>query len=858
MMFYDIWVFDVAVGPKRYLTAEHSLHVDGDAPWLRDLLAAWGAGARSAVVSTRQAPPLLSSVVCLSSGRPRFQARVSSVVLVATVRPVDLVFAARRALLQHVRTHILLWTRAGNLTVGEEGEEIEEEEEGVEQEEDEEEDEGEGKEKEEETGPEHEDAATTTARWIASKRFPHTINQVRLAVTTNGSAPVTVLFSGVWDVDEPNVTRLDGCSAAAGWERGAADALYAPCRVWQAPPPAEPLVVQIVPEQAPRGRLRERFAVVGEIFRRGRQGRPGTDRGRPGDRERPRDRERRPGDRKRPGSRQTSAPGQAEHDRDEKPGRRRVRDVQRQHPDELASVPSGNPGPGPGPGPASDPRRRVPSPAPAPRRRGPPPKQSSTPAPGKSRTNMTYSDGESRQTSLLVNGRAPFPNREQPHENRSGPDPRGTDPVPHRVPFLGQSGRESLPGKRQPPSPGANQTSVLGWQRDQGLGQRISQRIGQLLDQRLGLDEFEGAGDRRARNRWFDMATFFISELHRRMHLDFSYKIENLPVNSEGLAMRRSLSCRLDLVMSEEPLNASVHRKLAVFPWNLHSTEAVVPSGLGAAPKPFHQLTNELCAWLWAAVALAVLTVAVALICLGHRDPALVALKTLSPLLSQAVAHPPRFIQRPVFGGWLLTSLVLSAAYQGELLGELTVSSKPNIDSVQQLNASGLPVLFWKEWDLESYPLEHWQLEDQVVFDINSTMQQASRWAIDFGNVSFFRDKDNRGTTGPEGTDLDDRRLHTFSLPMTRLKATYITMEGSPYEKPLRKFLGRIRAAGLTIQSLQSSYISRPRHGHDRGAQRAWNDSPRPLTYAQVEPALQLLALCLTLAFVVFVAERAF
>ncbi|KAE8743022.1 Ionotropic receptor 147 [Frankliniella occidentalis] len=158
----------------------------------------------------------------------------------------------------------------------------------------------------------------------------------------------------------------------------------------------------------------------------------------------------------------------------------------------------------------------------------------------------------------------------------------------------------------------------------------------------------------------------------------------------------RMKQCRLDgfvVRLNLQPLSSD--EMTCFFDATPDPIVVIVPAGLGPAVNPLDAVLVEFSPAVWLGTALAALSTAAALACTLRRDRGAALLLALTPLLAQAPERPPPASRalRPLLGVWLLVCVVLVAAYQGLLLGNLsTARAYSEIDSLRDLEDSGLPV----------------------------------------------------------------------------------------------------------------------------------------------------------------------
>ncbi|KAE8736646.1 Ionotropic receptor 266 [Frankliniella occidentalis] len=299
-----------------------------------------------------------------------------------------------------------------------------------------------------------------------------------------------------------------------------------------------------------------------------------------------------------------------------------------------------------------------------------------------------------------------------------------------------------------------------------------------------------------------------------------SYEILRVLQRSYGLAfdiepefsrdtyhpMRSADWCRLDLASclgTTDRIDVLLHSELSVFAWEFDALLGVVPKGAGEPYHMFHSLTVEFTAGVWTVLGAAVLVVA-ACLHLARRDESVehAVLVALAPLLGQPFdsrcgAGP----LRPVLGGWLLTCVVVVAAYQGQLLGYLTDPPRN-----REINS-------WKDWlesdlfyiargpiPMDSEFLSQWGVPGLTPerFRSGFTDEQMFVETATRRDCGFLYDKNLYEFAVTRLSKNISSRLNVFTrLEEFSLQTCFFTTKGSPFEVPLRKLLGRMWAAGL-------------------------------------------------------------
>ncbi|KAJ1519752.1 hypothetical protein ONE63_005008 [Megalurothrips usitatus] len=297
--------------------------------------------------------------------------------------------------------------------------------------------------------------------------------------------------------------------------------------------------------------------------------------------------------------------------------------------------------------------------------------------------------------------------------------------------------------------------------------------------------------------------------------------------------------CRHDLAMSYNMLEPYWLQSLNMLTWGSSYPVIVVPRGLGRGRHAVRRLVDPFTAPMWLATAASALAAGVSLWLLG-RSPR-PALQCLAPLLAQP--PPERTTRRPLLGAWLLVTVVVSAAYQGQLLSVLTVPDPAReIGSLEEVAENNLTMVV--RGDL--YHHLHWQ--------------QDLRIALRFSSLSLPEIISDVGRRRVEATvvDLDwvpslgldgNQRVHVFRVPSYRfLRARLCATKGSPLERPMRKVLGRMFAAGL-------DYVWSRRPLGSPGA--LADAATGALSWSHVQPLVAVCSVGLLAAAIAFFGEVA-
>lgn len=330
-------------------------------------------------------------------------------------------------------------------------------------------------------------------------------------------------------------------------------------------------------------------------------------------------------------------------------------------------------------------------------------------------------------------------------------------------------------------------------------------------------------------------------------------------------------NCSEALVILITPVTERPSRRTQHFPWSWIRLLVVVPEGAGP-PRPLHGIVGEFSVTLWCWTGVAVAAVVVASFVLargwrrGLRGKALWdAVRTaFAPLLGQAAPEDQR---RLLLGVWLLVCVVLSAAYTGELLADLSANQYLNIDSVEELAASELAIHAMAPVSVGALAV--------LLGPAASRLRYADRsLALEMASVAEQRDtalimrEEFISEVGP--WLVDPPKVHVFYVQSQMLETQYLATTGSPLIQPVRRLLGRVRAGGLDQWWADAWKTKRHRKvlawnpelkakmNLVAGFWQSRDDGPRVLTLHDLAPAFVVLAAGLSLAMLVAGFERAF
>ncbi|KAE8741902.1 Ionotropic receptor 195 [Frankliniella occidentalis] len=318
---------------------------------------------------------------------------------------------------------------------------------------------------------------------------------------------------------------------------------------------------------------------------------------------------------------------------------------------------------------------------------------------------------------------------------------------------------------------------------------------------------------------------------------------------------KRLEECSLDAMLTDKPpiIKASSREVSFLNDGDMMHLVAIVPAGFGAGVNVLEAVTIEFSASLWCATGLALLSTAAVFACARRQDIGGAVLQALAPVLGQAT--PPPAPPRPQLAAWLLACVVLTAAYQGLLLGKLSSAvPRRNLDSLQDLEDSGLPVhivsaLYLRTTTQRLLPValvsrtkNLFHKDFDKVIDTVATARNCA--------VVTFLDLDIENLIRPY--TIPPKKLHLFRLSYSTVRAIGLVSKGSPLERPLLRALGRVEAAGL-LGRWRGAEHERERLFHERKLVSL--QGPRPLTLWQLGPALVVLGAGQAAGAVVFALE---
>ncbi|KAE8749557.1 Ionotropic receptor 150 [Frankliniella occidentalis] len=292
-----------------------------------------------------------------------------------------------------------------------------------------------------------------------------------------------------------------------------------------------------------------------------------------------------------------------------------------------------------------------------------------------------------------------------------------------------------------------------------------------------------------------------------RRYNKFREKVLETVVNLDNRQLQVVLSkikqCRLDGFLVLYQVEPPSSDDLTCFYDSMGTpVVVVVPAGLGPAVNPLDAVLVEFSPAVWLGTALAALSTAAALACTLRRDRGAALLLALAPLLGQAPDTPPPAGRalRPLLGVWLLVCIVLVAAYQGLLLGQLsTTRTHSEINNWRDLEDSGLHVhASWPVLNQLDGVLPENVRRRLIVHRFVSPMHFIPNQVVLGRNCALIVDMDEALARGVRSWLAPTKSLHIFTTGALFLRITGLWSPSSPLGKIIPVAFRRAHEVGLS------------------------------------------------------------
>lgn len=238
----------------------------------------------------------------------------------------------------------------------------------------------------------------------------------------------------------------------------------------------------------------------------------------------------------------------------------------------------------------------------------------------------------------------------------------------------------------------------------------------------------------------------------------------------------------------------------------------------------------------------------------------------LGSLLNVPLAsRPGASSQRALVASWLVSCVVMSAAYQGQLLSSLTTDNRPHISSLKELVAlanssritlkgSGFSVFVLRQDEASDRALGPAVDAIQEISGAEAIVEQVQQLvlctsgshppavALIVGPNSLARIK--------EAVPDFAQRLHVLKIPLPFMDVMVMAMEGSRFDLPVRRLQGRMHAAGIT-----DKYFRDEPESVTDSFKPARSGISRALTLSDMQPAFYVLGAVYLLATAALMAE---
>ncbi|KAE8743300.1 Ionotropic receptor 227, partial [Frankliniella occidentalis] len=293
--------------------------------------------------------------------------------------------------------------------------------------------------------------------------------------------------------------------------------------------------------------------------------------------------------------------------------------------------------------------------------------------------------------------------------------------------------------------------------------------------------------------------------------------------------------CTLDAFIMYRPFDVFMAPHVRFETHVFSHVVVVVPADAGLLLSPLQAVKNEFSVELWIAMALTVPCVVVATVVTAvarseRPSPVAAFMQTLAPLVAQPLPSEPA--HRILLGSWLLMCVVLTAAYQGLLLRELT-APPPQIKNLDQLERSGLAIKVDRDMYQDASQFLPETLLSRATFVNLKNFEMSLQKLAHQRNSGIILSNDvyTSAVLLPWFKRSRKPQLHMFALTHERVKSHTEFSTGSPLELPMQKIIRRMEDAGI------ASFRKLPT---EKNVANAPEHQARPLRFSELRPAFVL------------------
>ncbi|KAE8748298.1 Ionotropic receptor 172 [Frankliniella occidentalis] len=298
--------------------------------------------------------------------------------------------------------------------------------------------------------------------------------------------------------------------------------------------------------------------------------------------------------------------------------------------------------------------------------------------------------------------------------------------------------------------------------------------------------------------------------------------------------------CTLDAVLSDVPLftlSESALQTSELPDMEMARVAVIVPAGFGAGVSLLDAVLDEFSAALWWATGVATLCAVLVLSASARRrDVSGAVLQVLAPMLGQAPPPLPPAPPRPMLAAWLLACVVLTAAYQGLLLGKLfSAVPRRELDSLRDVEDSGLPLKALA--NLARANILAVNLTTRIEYVTYSELQTVIEAVATARNCALITYLDRHAQSYMLPYMMPPKKLHLIQLPYSDFNIIGLTTKGQ-LDRLMSRALMQVEAAGLLARWRYAEY-ERERHHFARKL--VLQQGPRTLTLYHLGPAFVVL-----------------